>query len=414
MSAYDSLLTSFTPDRRKAFTELFEKYSMTQADRLQFLKDSADLELFQEKGLPEILDVDKIDSKQGKRRSEELMRQVRTYMHDLRYTPTDYSSFTPPPIIRKKECIEKISADNMKLWGKCPCPVDGEKTRCCRLTTLDAAMQCSFGCSYCSVQSFYSENRIKVVTDLKGCLENADLDGIWHIGTGQASDSLITGDRFGTLSALASFAEKHPDTVIELKSKSGRTDVFDRKYPANMVFTWSLNAEEMIKKEEHLTASLEKRIEAAKRARDNGSPVGFHIHPMIYHQGWDEGYREVVSAITDNFSPDDIVMISFGTLTFTKAVLRHLRTHRTPSRVLEIPLEEAAGKYSYSLAIKQEMFSTVFSYFPDEFRSSVFFYLCMEDPSLWKKCLGREYSSDSEFEADMKAHYLKKIRDFVS
>ena len=43
MSAYDSLLASFPPERQEDFTALFEKYSMTQADRLQFLKDSADL-----------------------------------------------------------------------------------------------------------------------------------------------------------------------------------------------------------------------------------------------------------------------------------------------------------------------------------------------------------------------------------
>ena len=414
MSAYDSLLASFPPERQEAFTALFEKYSMTQADRLQFLKDSADLELFQEKDLLSVLDMEKIDSRQAKRRAEELMREERAYMHALRYTPTDYSSFNPPVIRRKKECIEEISSEGMKLWGKCPCPVDGEKTRCCRLTTLDAAMQCSFGCSYCSVQSFYSENRIKVVTDLERSLESADLNGIWHIGTGQASDSLLTGDRYGTLSALSAFAAKHHDIVIELKSKSGRTDVFDREYPANMIFTWSLNAEEMIKKEEHLTASLEERIRAAAAARDNGSPVGFHIHPMIWHKGWEEGYSHVVSLIEKNFLPSDICMISFGTLTFTKAVLQHLRTHRTPSRVLEIPLEEAAGKYSYSLDIKREMFSKVYSFFSEEFKKEVFFYLCMEDPSLWKPCLGREYASDSEFEADMKKAYFRKIRNFVS
>ena len=73
MSAYDSLLASFPPERQEAFTALFEKYSMTQADRLQFLKDSADLELFQEKDLLSVLDMEKIDSRQAKRRAEELM-----------------------------------------------------------------------------------------------------------------------------------------------------------------------------------------------------------------------------------------------------------------------------------------------------------------------------------------------------
>ena len=37
-----------------------------------------------------------------------------------------------------------------------------------------------------------------------------------------------------------------------------------------------------------------------------------------------------------------------------------------------------------------------------------FFYLCMEDPSLWKPVLERDYSCDREFEADMKRNYLSK------
>ena len=74
-----------------------------------------------------------------------------------------------------------------------------------------------------------------------------------------------------------------------------------------------------------------------------------------------------------------------------------------------MPLVEAAGKYSYTLDMKREMFSTVFSFFPESFRKSVFFYLCMEDPSLWKPCLGREYSCDREFELDMKRHYLASV-----
>ena len=114
--------------------------------------------------------------------------------------------------------------------------------------------------------------------------------------------------------------------------------------------------------------------------------------------------------ITNSFSPDELCQISFGTLTFTKAVLQHLRTHRTPSRVLCMPLVEAAGKYSYTLDIKREMFSAVYSYFPENFKEDVFFYLCMEDPSLWLPCLGREYSCDKEFELDMKKHYLAAVK----
>ena len=273
-------------------------------------------------------------------------------------------------------------------------------------------MQCSFGCAYCSVQSFYSQNKIKVVGNLEKSLENIDLSTIWHIGTGQASDSLLLGDSYNTLTSLSNFAKKHENIVIELKSKSSRHDFFDKPYPPNMVFTWSLNAPTIIEKEEHLTASLDERINCARLARDNKNLVGFHIHPMVYFKGWEKEYKEVVEKIEENFSPNEVMMISFGTLTFTKAVLQHLRTHRTPSRVLEIPLVEAAGKYSYNYEIKEEMFKTIYSYFSKESKQNVFFYLCMEDPKLWMPCLNREYNCDKDFETDMRNHYLGKIKAF--
>ena len=74
-------------------------------------------------------------------------------------------------------------------------------------------------------------------------------------------------------------------------------------------------------------------------------------------------------------------------------------------------LTPAAGKFSYPLETKRKMFSFVYSQFPKEWKDNAFFYLCMEDPSLWMPCLGREYPSNAAFEADMKAHYLSKITD---
>ena len=295
-------------------------------------------------------------------------------------------------------------------FGKCPCPVDGEKTRCCKLTTLDLVMQCAFSCSYCSVRSFYDERKIIVPENAKEKLLSLEIpENVWHIGTGQASDSLFLGNDYESLDALEEFAKLHPEIVIELKSKSGRCDVFDHKYPGNMVFTWSLNGETVIRKEEHLTASLGKRIEAAKAASESGSLVGFHIHPMVNYKGWEDEYRDVVGKITSTFPPSRILMISAGTLVFTKEVIKTMRCEGNPTRVLEMELTKSAGKYTYPLDVRRKLYTTLFSYFPKEYRDNVFMYLCLEDPSLWLPALGREYKNDSEFESDMKKHYMEKI-----
>ena len=407
MPAAEEIIRTFSEEERERIRALFSRYHFTESQKLEIAKNEADLRQWKEPSFLLSAGYEAIDSRKDGRKGDAFVKEMRAHMDALRKGETDYSSFFPS--IHPRPKYRTVASDDPAVLGRCPCPVDGEKTRCCKLTTLDAVSQCAFSCSYCSVQAFYSENEIHAVRNLEEKLLalNPGPD-VWHIGTGQASDSLLLGDDYGTLSALRSFAEKHPEIVIELKSKSSR-NVFAEKYPRNMVFTWSLNAPTIVEKEEHLTASLEKRIGNAERARDSGCLVGFHIHPMVYFRGWDEEYPRIAQMIAERFSPDEICMISIGTLTFTKSVLRTLRERGEESKVLEMELTPAAGKFSYPLDVKRKMFSTVYRAFPEEFRKNVFFYLCMEDPSLWLPVLGREYSSDREFEADMKRHYLGKI-----
>ena len=405
MDAFLSIFSSLPTPVREKLDSLFSSIHFTRSEKLEIVKEEADLLEWKEESfvLSHPISASGKDGRDGERYISELRR----HMKSLRESETDYSNFFPQK--RSQGKTKKLMSDQKLVLSRCPCPVDGEKTRCCKLRTLDAVMQCAFGCSYCSIQAFYNENEIRIVSNLREKLEAMEIgDDVWHIGTGQASDSLLLGDDYGTLSALATFAEKHPNIVLEMKSKAGR-DVFNRPWPRNMVFTWSLNAPTIIEKEEHFTASLSERLRMAQKARDNGNLVGFHIHPMFYFKGWEKEYREVVEAIVSSFRPEEICMIGIGTLTFTKAVIKRLREMGQESKVLQMELTEAAGKYSYPLDKKEKMFRHIYASFPEEYRKGVFFYLCMEDPSLWKPVLEREYSSDKEFEMDMKKNYLRKI-----
>ena len=405
MNAFQDIFSSLPSTIRDSLSSLFSSIHFTQSQKLEAVKEEADLVQWKEESFCLSYKREK-ENKDG-REGDRYIKALRKYMSTLRESETDYSGFFPE--VRKNPKIKALTEDQKLVLSRCPCPVDGEKTRCCKIRTLDAVMQCAFGCSYCSIQAFYNENEIKIVSNLEEKLDNLEItDDVWHIGTGQASDSLLLGDDYGTLSALSSFAEKHPDIVIELKSKSKR-DVFSHPWPKNMVFTWSLNAPTIIEKEEHFTASLIERLEDAEKARDNGNLVGFHIHPMFYFKGWEDEYKYVIDEITSRFSPSDILMIGIGTLTFTKAVIKRLREMGAESKVLEMELVDAAGKYSYPLDKKEKMFRHIYSSFPKEYKDNIFFYLCMEDPSLWMKCLGREYSCDKDFEMDMKRFYLSKI-----
>ncbi|MBN2201425.1 DNA photolyase, partial [bacterium] len=142
------------------------------------------------------------------------------------------------------------------------CPVASSKTRCCNLLTLDAVMNCGFGCSYCSIQTFHETGEIMVRSDLKAKLDEIVLDPreIYHIGTGQASDSLLYGNRFSLLGTLFDFARKNRNVILELKTKSANSGgLVKASPPPNVIATWTLNTQRVIANEEHFTAALDER-----------------------------------------------------------------------------------------------------------------------------------------------------------
>lgn len=404
------LFTTLPQSEQIYLQNLHEKYGFSFQEQRQVIETASDLLQWKMGPIERWFDEGKATIEQGKRnRGKALVRDMLKQVNEERSRPTDYSDFLPSERLPDK--YQSVIVHTEKIMGRCPCPVEGEKTRCCNLKTLDAVEQCAFGCSYCSIQSFYNSHEIQVVGNLQERLEQITIEeDTWHIGTGQSSDSLLWGNDFGTLDALSTLAKRYPKTIIELKTKSHRTDWLAMDLPPNIVATWSLNAPTIIEKEEHLTATLDQRIAAARKAADKGIPIGFHLHPMVWFKGWKEEYRYVIEKVVKTFQPEELVMFSLGTLTFTKAVLRTLRSQRRESRILDMVLTTAAGKYSYPLATKQEMFSHAYACFPEQWKHhGPFFYLCMEDPSLWEPVFGYCYPNDKSFEAAMKKAYQEKI-----
>ncbi len=325
----------------------------------------------------------------------------------LKEKPKNYQNFTPLKSERKK--ISFLQEDKPLGFGLCP--VASVKTRCCNLLTLDMVESCGFDCSYCSIQSFYNQNQVTFNQNLKEKLASLPIDKneIYHIGTGQSSDSLMWGNRGGVLEALIEFAKKNPNVILELKTKSDNINyLLENDYPPNIITTWSLNPQTIIDNEEHLTASLEARLNSAKKIMEKNRLIGFHFHPIIIYQGWKEEYKAIFERLVKEFDPALVAMVSFGTLTFIKPVIKQLRTRAMRSKILQMPFEEIAGKLSYPLEVKKELFKFAYSSLK-EWHKKVYFYLCMEEPSLWKEVFGYEYFTNESFELDMKYHYLAKI-----
>ncbi len=334
------------------------------------------------------------------------LNSLKQYYRQKKQEPNRYG--TPFAVDTPKiRLLEKN--DESVGFGRCPVASPG--TRCCNLLTLDSVESCGFDCSYCSIQSFYNQNSVTFHVNLEQKLQKLQLDPnqMYHIGTGQSSDSLMWGDKYGNLRALNDFAAKNPNVILEYKTKSDNIGFFMKNRIAhNSIVTFSLNPQTIIDNEEHFTASLEARINAARKLSDKGILVGFHFHPIIEYEGWQQAYGAIARKLVNTFDPNMVALISLGTLTFIKPVLKQIRARKFKTKILQMPMSEANGKLSYPRETKLQLFQTVYNAFAP-WHEKVFFYLCMEDHTLWEPVFGRNYPTNETFEMDMKLAYKKKI-----
>ena len=367
----------------------------------QVIDISRDLSMWDEKSIIEVFPEHE--------QKKVVFARLKKLYEDLRNSPNSYNDFELKNIAKEQKYTFKTAPK--AGFGLGLCPVASEKTRCCNLLTLDAVESCGFDCSYCSIQSFYNQNTITFDSNFADKLKNLNLEKnkTYHIGTGQASDSLMWGNREGILDALFRFANDNPNVILEFKTKSDNIKYFlENDVPKNILCTWSLNTPTIIENEEHLAASLDKRIKAARALADKGVKVGFHFHPIVEYENYLAEYKEVYERLISEFTKDEVVLISFGTLTFIKPVIKQLRGREFKSKITQMPFEDASGKSSYPDSTKIEMFKHAYYSFK-HWHKDVFFYLCMEEHHMWEKTFGYQYSTNNDFEQAMLAAYSEKL-----
>jgi len=399
----------FLPTGQQSFTKgLACKYRFTMQELRQFVEIALDLNNWGESDIQQIWSELDNAEHSNRERKKSLLQQLANRWQQLKIEPNQYNH--SPYHNAEKPTIHTVKKEQIALGF---CPVASEKTRCCNLLTLDTVENCGFDCSYCSIQSFYHGNQVFFDPDFVTKLSRLELDPdkTYHIGTGQSSDSMMWGNKHNILDGLISFAQSNPNVILELKTKSANINHLSKiEIPPNILCTWSLNTQTIIENEEHHTASQQKRLEAARKIADKGTIVGFHLHPIVQYKGWRDDYSLLYEQIQKSFNPDEVAMISLGTLTFIKPVIKKIRERHFHSKILKMSMIGTAGKLSYPPETKMELFSHAYDSFSQQWHDNVFFYLCMEDHALWKRVFAYEYQSNEEFELAMKSNYLHKIQ----
>lgn len=388
-------------ERQERLKTIACQHRFTQQELKNAVDIDIDLNMWGSPGFTERWHEHATQSRQnGKQLKKDIFNKIHAAVNQLISEPLHYQTHPSAPEKFKETAItvNKSSAAE-KIFGMCP--VASAKTVCCNLRTIDAVKNCGFGCSYCGIQTMYSNQKVIFDEGFEEKLNEIVLDKErrYHIGTGQSSDSLLWGNKEGVLDAMLSFARKWPNATIEFKTKSKNIKhLLQQDVPENIVCSWSLNPQIVIDNEEHLTASFAERLAAARAVADKGIKVSFHFHPMIHFDSWQDAYADIFKRVQTNFSTDEVLFISFGSLTFPKPIIKKIRTYGIQSRILQMPMQpNPEGKMTYPDEIKKEMFNFGYQSF-EPWRDKVFFYLCMEEKKFWLDTFGFAYESNEKFE----------------
>lgn len=271
------------------------------------------------------------------------------------------------------------------------CPGSKPGLSCCNYFVLNLGQQCNMNCSYCYLQSFINSPLLTIYANVDQALDElremavSYPDLAYRVGTGEITDSLSMDDVTLYSRKLIPFFREFPKWTLEFKTKSAKVDQFlDVPHAGNVIASWSINPQFVVEHEEHGTASLEQRLLAARKCRDRGFVVAFHIDPMIWHEDWKKNYSELVTQVVQQFKPEEVRWVTVGALRF-QPEQRIMMRERFGMKSLVTQAEvfpSSEGKLRYDLHLRNEMFQ----YLLAEFRAHSPAWrvsLCMENKESW-------------------------------
>jgi len=284
------------------------------------------------------------------------------------------------------------------------CPAGTAGMVCCNYLVVNFASGCPLDCSYCFLQDYLADNpTLQAFTNVEAALGEIETvlrsrpDKQFRIGTGELADSLALDPITGLSRQLVPFFAARDNAVLELKTKTDCIgDLLDLEPRGRVVVSWSMNAEAVIDGEEHGSAGLSERLDAALRVQHAGYRLGFHFDPLVEFDGWRRGYERVVDTLFATVDPAAVAWVSLGTLRMTAALQRAVRRRRdgAPLIVGSEVVPGADGKARVWRGLRIRMYRAV----AERVRAlapQVPIYLCMEPPAIWQHVM-REIPADRE------------------
>ncbi len=276
-----------------------------------------------------------------------------------------------------------------------PCP-GTLNYRCCQYEILNFGQGCPLDCSYCILQGYFSNPLLTVQADVDAFLDAAakilreNPDKKWRLGTGEFADSLALDPLTDYARILVEWIRDFPNAVLELKSKAAHVEsILNLDHRGSTICAWSVNAPEICRNEEFGVATLDQRLDAARRCQDAGYPLAFHFDPIFHFDGWEDGYHETIRRIFAVAPPDNIKWISMGCFRHMPGLEDVIR-RRFPKSIAPWGefIRGGDGKRRYPQPLRVAIYRKMLKWIREAGGDNVRVYFCMENEKVWNDVFG--------------------------
>ncbi len=323
---------------------------------------------------------------------------------------------TPPSTQAARMTFAKkhlyLTAQKGRFIRDCPGASSQNTTSqlCCGYRIVDLIYNCDYDCTYCYLQQYINAPYLTVYANIEplfdelATLLRSHPQQLVRIGSGEFSDSLSLEPLTGLSQLLIPFLRQFPNVLFEFKTKSDLVDnLLDLDPQGRVMVSWSLNPQAIVQREEHKTASLAARLQAARRCRAAGYKIGLHFDPILYFPDWEALYEPFVAQVFAALPATDITYISMGSLRFAPELKEIVQERFPKTRLMTaelVPGED--GKMRYFRPLRTEMYRKMLGWI-QPYSADVPIYLCMESPRVWQRLFHQAPTCNQEMEQYIQA-----------
>jgi len=229
-------------------------------------------------------------------------------------------------------------------------------------------LNCIYDCRYCFLQGmFRSAHYVLFVNyeDFTAAMEeklaaNGAGGKVWFF-SGYDCDSLAYEPVTRFAAHFLPFFETHPDAFLELRTKSTQVRCLLGRAPLpNVVTAFSFTPQPVSDALERKVPDVEVRLRAMLKLQDAGWRVALRLDPLIYFQGYQAGYREMIENIFSRLDTDRIHSVGVGSFRMPRDFHRNIARLYPEEPLFASPFEiDRDGLATYSTAIREEMLDHV-------------------------------------------------------